>query len=1339
MFFFELRRARVWRRAAVRQSSDKVNAVSICGVEVGLRGGAVDRPMRPQGYVSTLPPSLVPVLRWLAQRDALGQDALLVVSPGERSRARHVALAFAEAANAEAYYVGVSADTTESELRQRRELSGRGSYFSDAPPVVAAVRGGVLVLDGLERAERNVLPTLNNLLENRELSLDDGRVLMPETKMAGGIPREFRVVAIAAPCPPFEGRALDPPLRSRLCARVVPPADVSELAGVRTALSDEEHRRLVEATATLVELEKDDRERAILSSAKSTFFSTSTAAVLRAARRAAECDTARSVLRKAYPALLFERDLGATLPAGIFANDDELAESVATDDKIGELWLSAAQRLVFEGAKRDLERGARVLIVGPRGGGKSALARMLVEDASRVACHSDMTSRDLQQRRDVAASGASVWRDAPFVAAARRGEAVVLDGVHRLGPGVLAAGLGRACEDGVIDVPDGSRVDATRAAVVALAEPTNVKKWLTPELAAMFTTYVLDDWTDEEDVKVALESLVPELDDVAKRQRLAHIVVESRRDNDPSTRLSTRALMRLARGLASPNAPSLRSLVRDVLMAKFLPVRLSDKMDSWFEGDDNSASADDEARWSVRRDRGRVVARLNEQEVASLRVRVRGTSPELVPHLGTAYVASAASEAAVAQLARLVANGERFVAILGNQGVGKNVVVDKFLELWDAEREYAQLHRDTTLSTLTTTPTLGADGRLSYVDAPLARAAIQGRVAVLDEADKAPHDVVAALKGLAADGELHLADGRVLREKPRPNGTDVQIHQDFVLILLANRPGYPFHGHELVQTCGDAFATFAVDNPDLASETALLETIAPAVDEGVRKRLATAFAELRARFDGGGLSYPYSMRECLHVARHLDAYPGDSHAEALANVLAHDAASPNLRLVAQVLEAHGFEGVAERLLNPEERMEPSIEYVLSSDVVQGSGGASIPRTDLGNPKFGKVDPTGAPHVGGNTWAGGSGGSDTAGIGGRGGPYRLWDGKNMPHQVDDAFKAQVSEEAKRVAREQADAAHRERLLQIDNLTERDWALYKDMLERIGPHVSSLRRALENATDTKGGRVWLKRRSDGDLDDDRLVDGVAGDRLVYKRRGDKDDGAGDDKDEDATPKIKSICFLMDVSGSMYRFQMVDGRLSRMLESALYIMEALEGLEDRYEYMIRGHSGSTASVDFVDFQRPPKNRGDRLKVLERMVAHSQFCDSGDATLPATRKAIADVLRRRREHSDDDDPGLRHGGHRATAARALVVALTDANFRRYGIDPRDWARDLSAEANVEGYAIMVGSIGNEADLVSSSLPNGRGHVAMDADDLPLVFTRVLRHAGILDDAPDPRSSSQR
>ena len=80
------------------------------------------------------------------------------------------------------------------------------------------------------------------------------------------------------------------------------------------------------------------------------------------------------------------------------------------------------------------------------------------------------------------------------------------------------------------------------------------------------------------------------------------------------------------------------------------------------------------------------------------------------------------------------------------------------------------------------------------------------------------------------------------------------------------------------------------------------------------------------------------------------------------------------------------------------------------------------------PKHGKHDPTGNPHVGGNTWAGGTGGRDTAGLGGKGGPYRLSDG-NPIHQISDAEKANVSPEALKAAREMAEAAWRERLKEI----------------------------------------------------------------------------------------------------------------------------------------------------------------------------------------------------------------------------------------------------------------------------------------------------------------------
>ena len=44
--------------------------------------------------------------------------------------------------------------------------------------VRAATNGHVLVLEGIEKAERNVLPILNNLLENREMQLEDGRFLV---------------------------------------------------------------------------------------------------------------------------------------------------------------------------------------------------------------------------------------------------------------------------------------------------------------------------------------------------------------------------------------------------------------------------------------------------------------------------------------------------------------------------------------------------------------------------------------------------------------------------------------------------------------------------------------------------------------------------------------------------------------------------------------------------------------------------------------------------------------------------------------------------------------------------------------------------------------------------------------------------------------------------------------------------------------------------------------------------------------------------------------------------------------------------------------------------------
>ena len=57
-------------------------------------------------------------------------------------------------------------------------------------------------------------------------------------------------------------------------------------------------------------------------------------------------------------------------------------------------------------------------------------------------------------------------------------------------------------------------------------------------------------------------------------------------------------------------------------------------------------------------------------------------------------------------------------------------------------------------------------------------------------------EVVCVLKALSEDGELSLSDGRTIvrPDSPAKHGNMVRMSPDFRLIVLANRPGYPFMG-----------------------------------------------------------------------------------------------------------------------------------------------------------------------------------------------------------------------------------------------------------------------------------------------------------------------------------------------------------------------------------------------------------------------------------------------------------------------------------------------------------------------------------------------------------------
>ena len=217
------------------------------------------------------------------------------------------------------------------------------------------------------------------------------------------------------------------------------------------------------------------------------------------------------------------------------------------------------------------------------------------------------------------------------------------------------------------------------------------------------------------------------------------------------------------------------------------------------------------------------------------------------------------------------------------------------------------------------------------------------------------------------------------------------------------------------------------------------------------------------------------------------------------------------------------------------------------------------------------------------------------------------------------------------------------------------------------VTHLRNILE-ALHAKGKeRQWLKHQSYGDLDESKLVEGLTGEKAIYKRRGDQEPEPGTPQE-----KPKRLKLVVDVSGSMYRFNGVDGRMDRQLEAILMLMESLESHEQKICYDIVGHSGEDHAIKFVGSHEPPNNSKERLEVLKTMHAHSQFCMSGDYTLRATKFAI-DAVTQPFTVSGGGDGG---GTSFDEADEYFVVVMSDANFSRYGISHSEFGRILTVRA---------------------------------------------------------------
>ncbi|KAF4047109.1 ATPase family associated domain-containing protein 5 [Phytophthora infestans] len=1861
----------------------------------------------PRGYMKELlqgrplPQELLGHLRWMLQKDILKQDMFLIGPPG--SSRRLLSMQFCELLQKEVEYVAISQDTTESDLKQRREIVDGAAIFTDQAPVRAAINGRVLVIDGLEKAERNVLPTLNNLLENREMMLDDGRFLMKaesydalveqgyskdalEAQNLVRVHPAFRVIALGLPVPPYPGRTLDPPLRSRFQARKVTPSSpgsqLEELVAIAPSVPLPTLERLVGIREAVNTIEStydvgtstgprmphfDDLSLSHCAKVLQRFPDASVADVVRrafpvrlnvlGARSASNSKALDRIVDKFTDGLqrteytldsVFKasaKDVKATVAfrtptAQLELNDVPCGTTRVEMDAMPGFVETDTHSTMLAAMIQDHAVGSDLCVLGANGSGKSAMVRLFAHRMGYAtelfSLFKDMTARDLLQRRSTDSHGDTQWEDSPLIHAARNGHLAVLDGVHRLESDSLGV-LQRLIQDREIDLADGSKLvsQATFDAIVAdtnvtgdssalsrvspihpsfrimsiaQADPATLKgsaamsgkestaAWLSSDSISMFSFHHLPTISTAQSEEI-VRRLFPQLPQETTSSLLAFLEkLQHAKENSAdylALSLSTRQLLRVCRRLnAFPeqSLQDLRPLMHDTLLTQFLSSACNRLVDSLLDEcnvpvSTSATECRQQQTETIRKEDGR----LHIGDV-SYPIQTPG-HPELVPQ--PHYFDIPKHTLCMKDMLQDVVAGQKHMLLIGNQGVGKNKLADRLLQLLQQEREYIQLHRDTTVQTLTLVPTL-VDGKIEWEDSPLVRAAKTGRTLIVDEADKAPLEVVCVLKGLIEDGEMLLGNGKrlidptkVAIEEWHDEDNIIELHPNFRMWVLANRPGFPFLGNNFFREIGDIFASHAIDNPDEESELSLLTAYAPSVSVDILRRLCGAFAELRELVENGTITYPYSTREAVAVAKHLEQFPNDGVASVLENVLAFDAYDQNMRTqLSEIFLRHGiplsptgealtlrmniaesrnlpklvpteswrwipdervrfsasatkssrelhhspltrrqiwldpsttrsfplqhhrlhefteqlasfqvplkenrkqqahamavfpdnsvhvltrrpmsvhsftdFEGNERKhsileleneymqwelnpvlvnlpdrnevavfipstgltiFLNPLESSDgradcltlpdgaldgrlhiteshgrkrakqnpftqwfgggkdgawrtqaddvnaglvlrylqggslfqvidlnsnnffsidltkissslsvaiteilnvqstgerewllrtpnenvvyklhhnvsensfalnvaavdhtgssladsrhsvtprrlqtqgsmnsskvmvhpqaflqtidgdENVEKIHSSlredsddngvrevqqawqnesfivnsvqseagdvvdmevtfpesqstkNVVVGStsptesanddsrflslstersavprvvavasahdgkhtltiqedgavrvwqldqasldreaalwermygtmaelasdgtlelkvdgsrvGGPSTPKTGLDTPKYGKDDPNNDPHVGGNTWAGGTGGSDTAGLGGRGGPYRLDKGHPV-HQVSQEKKDEVSAEARAKARAMAQEALAEKLREID-MSEREWETYQTYFKRVERESAQLRAVLANLEAVAQERNWLRHQSSGELDDGKLVDGVAGERLVFKRRGVRDSPFQAPAGHQQEQEPKRMVFVMDVSGSMYRFNGQDSRLERMLETSLMIMESFAGFERELDYCIFGHSGDSPEIPFVEFGAPPKDRKERLQVLQKMVAHTQYCRSGDHTVEAVERGVQRVA-------------ALEGGDR------FVFVVSDANLERYGIEPRYLGRKLLAEPGVRAHALFIASFADEAERIRSELPTGRGHVCLDTSDLPRMFKQIFTSA---------------
>ena len=118
-----------------------------------------------------------------------------------------------------------------------------------------------------------------------------------------------------------------------------------------------------------------------------------------------------------------------------------------------------------------------------------------------------------------------------------------------------------------------------------------------------------------------------------------------------------------------------------------------------------------------------------------------------------------------------------------------------------------------------------------------------------------------------------------------------------------------------------------------------------------------------------------------------------------------------------------------------------------------------------------------------------------------------------------------------------------------MPETDFSSYHAIFQHVELYIRQLRSILQSTTSKQKERTWLRNQMTGELDDTKLVDGITGERQVFKKRGEAPMRIGGIPD-----KPKRFLFSFDLSASMAKYDSTDGRLQRSLEVAVMWVERL-----------------------------------------------------------------------------------------------------------------------------------------------------------------------------------------